>query len=119
MKASEASAVFQVSDLPKSVAFYVGVLGFEPEFSFGEPPRYASVKRDAVSVHLCASPENAARRGHGSVYVFCDEVDGYFRDVASRGAAVTSPLSTQPYGMRDFQIKDPDGNLLGFGKPVG
>jgi len=35
--------------------------------------------------------------------------------VTGRGAAVTSPLGSRDYEMRDFQIKDLDGNLIGFG----
>jgi len=119
MKIFCASPVLQISDLNQSIAFYCDALGFTKEFVYGEPSYYAGVKKNDVTFHLCQSEENAQRRGMGSVYVFCDEVDTYYGGIKAKGAVVTSPLNTYPYGMRDFQIKDPDGNLIAFGCPVG
>lgn len=110
--------VLQVADLGKALAFYCEVLGFEQDFVYGEPPFYGSVKRGEAKVHLASAPANAARRGLGSVYFFCDNVDAYYASIVRKGAAVTSALNDHPYGMRDFQIKDLDGNLLGFGHPL-
>lgn len=121
MKVTSAAAVFQVSDLPRAIAFFEDVLGFEQEFIYGEPPMYGALQRDEISIHLSAanSPDKVAKLGRGSAYVFCDEVDNYYDQVVQRGAVVTLPLAAKPYGMRDFQVKDPDGNLVGFGKPLG
>ena len=71
-----------------------------------------------VILHLNASTENALKRGFGSVYVFCDEVDEYYRNIREKGAEITSLLNSYPYGMRDFQTKDIDGNLICFGCPL-
>lgn len=118
MKTTSVSPILQVSDLNAAISFYNDVLGFTKEFAYGEPPFYGGVKHGGVILHLCASEENTGRRGMGSVYVFCDEVDAYYAEVTAKGAEVTSPLNTYPYGMRDFQIKDIDGNLICFGAPV-
>lgn len=118
MRVESASTVFQVAKIRKAVAFYRDVLGFGEEFLYGDPPFYAGVKRDRAIFHLNASKENEARRGMGSAYVFCDEVDDYYEEVRLKGAEVTSPLNSYPYGMRDFQIADPDGNLVTFGCPI-
>lgn len=119
MKVTSASPILQVSDLAASLAFYQDRLGFEKEFAYGEPPFYAGVKKDATVFHLCSSHENAQRIGQGSVYVFCDAVDSYYEILSDKDVEITSPLNTYPYGMRDFQIKDPDGNRICFGCPVG
>ena len=118
MKAKCVSPILQVADLEKSLAYYCDVLAFTKEFAYGDPPYYAGVKMSDVILHLDSSKENSVRRGAGSVYIFCDEVDAYYEEIRSRGAEITSPLSTWPYGMRDFQTKDPDGNLICFGCPV-
>jgi predicted enzyme related to lactoylglutathione lyase len=119
MKVTSASPILQVTDLEKALNFYSEVLGFSREFVYGEPPYYAGVKMNEVILHLNASKENASRRGCGSVYLFCDEVDGYYEKVREKGAQITSALETWPYGMRDFQMKDLDGNLLCFGCSTG
>ncbi len=118
MQSTSAAAVFQVSDLERSLVFYTEMLGFEKDFVVGSPPFYAGLKRGAVELHLSSSSQSAVRLGQGSVYLFCDVVDSFYRDVTQRGATVTSPLDSHDYGMRDFQIKDPDGNLIGFGAPL-
>jgi len=118
MKANSASAIFQVSDLRRAIEFYIGVLGFEEEFAFGDPPFYAGVKMEDVIVHLNSGEENESRKGMGSLYVFCDEVDSYYESIKKAEVEITAKLDTWPYGMRDFQIKDLDGNLLCFGCPV-
>ena len=69
-------------------------------------------------LHLNAGEENEQRRGMSSVYVFCDEVDAYYQSLREKGVEITSELNTWPYDMRDFQVKDRDGNLLCFGCPV-
>lgn len=107
--------VLQVADLSQALAYYRDVLGFEQEFAYGEPPFYGAVKLGEASVHLASPSAQAARRGLGSAYFFCDNVDAYYAKIVSKGATVTSALADQPYAMRDFQVKDPDGNLLGFG----
>jgi len=118
MKTTSISPILQVNDLAKSISFYCDVLLFTKEFAYGEPPFYAGVKHDSLVLHLCSSEENKTRRGMGSAYIFCDEVDAYYTEITAKGAEVTSPLNTYPYGMRDFQIKDIDGNLISFGTPV-
>ena len=118
MKANCASAIFQVSDLNQSIKFYTEALGFAEEFVFGDPPYYAGVKIGDVIIHLNAGKENEGRQGMGSVYVFCDEVDSYYKRIENEEVEITSKLNTWPYDMRDFQIKDIDGNLLCFGCPV-
>jgi predicted enzyme related to lactoylglutathione lyase len=118
MNVSSASPILQVSDLERALAFYGDVLGFAPEFVYGEPPYYAGVKLGNVILHLNANKENAARAGQGSVYVFCDEVDGYYEKVRKNGAEITSALETWPYAMGDFQTRDLDGNLICFGCAV-
>ena len=48
--------------------------------------------------------------------IFCDEVDQYFKDISIKGAVTEVTIDDRSYGMRDFAIKDPDGNILMFGK---
>lgn len=53
--------------------------------------------------------------GGGSVSVFGDEVDRYYTTLRSRGAKIEREPADELYGMRDFVVNDPDGNLLTFG----
>jgi catechol 2,3-dioxygenase-like lactoylglutathione lyase family enzyme len=118
MQSTSAAAVFQVSDLERSLAFYTEMLGFRARFRRGFSSLLRRFEAGRVALHLSSASESAVRLGRGSVYLFCDTVDSFYREVSDLGAVVTSPLDSHDYGMRDFQIKDPDGNLIGFGAPL-
>ncbi|HJN51996.1 MAG: glyoxalase superfamily protein [Pseudomonadales bacterium] len=111
--------VLKVSDVSKSIDFYVDVLGFSTEFTFGDD--YAGVKMGDLIIHLNAAPASSDRIGKGSVYIFCrDGVDEYYRMVVDNGVDISSdPPKEYEYGMKDFRLSDPDGNWLTFGQEVG
>lgn len=111
-----AATIFTVRDLAASVAHYRDVLGFAVAFQYGEPTYYACLCRDAVSLHLRAAGRNARWTvGTGAIAVFVDDVDALHAEVAARGANVLKPPQDYAYGMRDFDVADPDGNQLTFG----
>ncbi len=110
MKAVVSSAVLSVSDFQAALAFYCDVLEFTIEFEFGE---YAGIKTGDASLHL--SGGNPKAPGSGHVYFFCDEVDNYFHLIKQRGGSIRRTIEDSPYGMRDFEVEDLDGNILVFG----
>jgi catechol 2,3-dioxygenase-like lactoylglutathione lyase family enzyme len=99
-----AATVFVVQDVLRSVEHYRDVLGFHTEFTYGQPTFYAGVERDGVLIHLQAASETKRQPGHGGVNVFVTDVDALYQE-----------LKDYPYGMRDFDITDLDGNQLCFG----
>jgi uncharacterized glyoxalase superfamily protein PhnB len=116
MKINSAATMFPVSDLDAALGYYQDVLGFEQEFRFG---RYAGIKRNECRIHLSEQGNpNTGLPGTGAVYLFCDEVDGYFAEITGRGARTDEPPKDYPYGLRDFVARDPDGNQLSFGAPT-
>jgi uncharacterized glyoxalase superfamily protein PhnB len=115
MKVSGASTVLQVKDISSALRFYCDVLGFEQDFEFGP---YAGVHLGECYLHLCGHTNWKRPVGGGAVVVFGDEVDAYFETVKDRGAEIALKPTDEPYGMRDFAVRDPDGNVLTFGCPL-
>jgi uncharacterized glyoxalase superfamily protein PhnB len=116
VKITGSATVFGVTDVDSAVRFYVGVLGFKEEFRFG---KYAGVEREGCMIHLSQKDNpNTPMPGLGTVYIFCDEVDGFFAQVVGKGARVDGEPEDYPYGMRDFILRDVDGNRLSFGAAV-
>lgn len=109
------ATVFVVEDLLKSVAHYRDVLGFATEFVYGEPPFYAGVERDGVTIHLQAASQTKRQAGHGAINVFVTDVDALYHALKARGARTQNEPKDYPYGMRDFDVLDPDGNQICFG----
>jgi len=109
--------VLQVSDLGRSIAYYRKQLGFDLEFEFAG--FYASVLRDSCRVHLkCAERSGRDQKA----FEVAENLDAYFDVVdaealalefAASGASISVGLRAMPYG-REFYVRDPDGNVLGF-----
>jgi catechol 2,3-dioxygenase-like lactoylglutathione lyase family enzyme len=110
-----AATVFTVRDIAASTAYYRDVLGFDITFEYGKPTFYACLCRDAVALHLIAASRTERLPGNGAICIFVNDVDKVYNELRERKARVVKEPQTYPYGMRDFDVLDPDGNQLVFG----
>jgi catechol 2,3-dioxygenase-like lactoylglutathione lyase family enzyme len=108
-----------VEDLMRAVAHYRDVLGFDVAFVYGEPPYYAGLCRGHVTIHLHAAGEASRPPGTSALCVFVDDADRIHEELRGRGARIEVEIADRPYGMRDFNVRDPDGNELVFGSALG
>ncbi len=55
-----------------------------------------------------------------TVYLAHPDVDGHYAAAVAAGADVTSPITDQPYGSREYSVIDPEGNTWAVGsyRPV-
>ena len=107
--------VLKVSDIAKGLEYYKNVLGFQEEFRAGEPANYAGIARGMIHFHL-STGSNAIDKG--TIYIFVKQVDKLFAEYKSKGAKIVSEPKDQSYGMREFSLKTPDGQLLCFGEGI-
>jgi uncharacterized glyoxalase superfamily protein PhnB len=105
------SPILCVSDVPASIAYYVGKLGFRHGFAWGEPTSFAGVTRDGVEVMFC-------RDGQGSpgtwFTIWVDDVDGLYAELVERGAEIRQPPISLAWGVREMNVADPDGPRIRF-----
>lgn len=114
METKGSATCFHVTDLGRALEWYTGVLAFTEQFRFGD---YAGISHGEVTIHLAGpSVPNGRTPGQGSIYIFCDDVDSWHAEISARGAVSQAPPKDYEYGMRDFVLPDPDGNLIGFGQ---
>ena len=114
-----AAAVFAVSDMQASLAWYRDRLGFNVHFTWEEPVSYACLCQDSVDLHLATtrSPDSLTI-GRGNLCVFVRDVDALYARLVTAGVMIPQPPQDWPYGMREFVVTDPDGNRLIFGQHV-
>ncbi len=102
-------------------------LGFVVAFTYGEPPFYAQVARDAARINLrCVEPPviDAGVRDREQLLsasltvATAEEIEVLFLEFQAAGVTIFQALKRQPWGARDFILKDPDGNLLLFAGPA-
>lgn len=102
-----------VRDVERALAFYVDQLGLRIGWQWGAPVSHSNVFRDAISLDLIRVP--AGREGTAMLYVEAAEVEALHAEFARRGLTVAPPAD-RDYGMRDFEVVDPDGNRIAFGQ---
>jgi uncharacterized glyoxalase superfamily protein PhnB len=102
-----------VRDVRAAVEHYRDVLGFDGDYVYGDNPVYAIVKRDGTRLALLNARDSDP--GDGRCYIFVDGIEEYFQKVKSAEADIIIELGTRPYGMKDFAVRDLDGNRLAFG----
>ena len=109
---------FLVDDLQRSIEYYRR-LGFE----FGEPwdGFYAIGNLDGLELHLKEAPKNAAERQHRRQNEHLDASAGvegievFYQRCVFNHATILKPLTSTPWGTKDFYIEDPDGYIICFG----
>ena len=110
------AAVFTVADVAASLGFYLARLGFREHFRLGDPPSYAIIERDAVSLHLMPASEAPESCGRSSIYVFVTAVDQLHTELHALGCPIEVPPADFFYGMREMSVRDLDGNRITFGQ---
>lgn len=109
-----------VRDVPASAAFFRDRLGFGIDFLYGDPPFYGAVSRGGACLHLrCVRAPNFAELAAREVSLILatievSDVQGLFAEVSERGADIAQVPTKQPWGGTDFQVRDPDGNVVSF-----
>ena len=116
-----------VTDINASCKFFQEKLGFSLVFSYGDPPYYAQMGRDAARLNLrrVERPviESTVRDGEELLSVSmtvatAKEIKLLFLEFQSAGVTFHQTLKKQPWGATNFIVKDTDGNLLLFAGPA-
>ena len=75
---------------------------------------YAFVRhRGAEVIHLCHVPDLDPSTNPSGCYVHVGEVDRLRGEFLDAGVAV-SEIRDEPWGMREFRLTDPSGNLVAW-----
>ena len=103
-------ADLHVADIESAKDFYSGYLGLSnEEFNMGWVARLTSPDTGA-NVQLVT--HDAAASEDPVISVKVDDVDAAYDDAQQRGYEIVHPLSTEPWGVRRFFVRAPDGNVV-------
>jgi glyoxylase I family protein len=119
--------LLQVFDMPASIRFYCGVLGFEIVNTDGkQAPDFDWVLLRLQSVDLMLNtayeaanrpplPDPGRIAAHQDVALFfgCPNVESLYSELRAMGVNLQPP-QVATYGMKQLYVTDPDGYLLCF-----
>lgn len=114
-----------VSNVDQTIAFYRDKLGFEATFQEPkEDPFFAVICRDGaqmlVKSHRGITPLPNHQRHpflRWDAFVYAPDPDALAANFVENGTTFSMPLADTHDGLRGFEVTDPDGYVLFFGRP--
>lgn len=119
MRIERSEPILPARNLEETRAFYMK-LGFAPWFQGRSWPEYEIVSRGQLVVHFFSAPQLAAAENEAGCYWRVKDADRLHGEFAALGLPaegiprLTMPCD-QPWGMREFTLVDPSGNLVRVG----
>ena len=110
------------------IAFYEAI-GFEVTYRQKAPNVFASVRRGAIELQFFVLKGYEPANSYSTCYVLVSDVDrlyGEFRAglkaalgrIPTRGIPRIGALGDMAYGVRQFLLTDPGGNIIRIGQPL-
>jgi catechol 2,3-dioxygenase-like lactoylglutathione lyase family enzyme len=119
------ATVLLVADVARSTQYYRDALGFETRQWEVNPEHYGYAERDGCHFHFARFDGARSRPNHEEappdmfdVYLWVDDVDALHEELTGRGADLLHGPVDQAYGQREIRVRDPDGYILAFGRPL-
>lgn len=119
MQVTAAAISINVPDVEASAAFVREHFGFREEMS---ADGFVSLTRPDVGFNLIFLRTGLAslkpdrlrdERAAGLlVALVVDDIDGEYARIQAAGVPITSPIETEPWGERYFQVTDPNGVIV-------
>lgn len=107
-----------VADVEVSCKFFVETLGFTVRFKYGQPPFYALIQRDGARLNLrfVHKPvlHKDAERDLLAASIPVENIKSLYLEYKTAAVPMHQVLKKQPWGLQDFIVRDPDGNLIHF-----
>ena len=111
------SPQFLVTDIDRSIEFYIKKLGFDIDFNYED--FYAGVIKDGYSIHLKTGKPSIEERKNKrknqdlDVIFSVDGIEDLYKELSNKFVEFTQPLRNMPYG-KEFYIGDPDDYIISF-----
>jgi predicted enzyme related to lactoylglutathione lyase len=101
---------FHSTDPRASEGFYSEVLGLEKAMDMEWVVVFASPDNPSAQILLVSEDASAPVRPDASIEV--DDVDGAYAAAQRLGAEIVHPLTDEPWGVRRFFVREPNGKVL-------
>jgi catechol 2,3-dioxygenase-like lactoylglutathione lyase family enzyme len=102
------------ADMAGARAFYAGFLGFDVAMDEDGFTMFASPSNRTAQISVADRDNPGQDRGisEAHVSVEVEDVDALHADAVRRGLEIVYPLTDEPWGIRRFFVRDPDGRVI-------
>ncbi|MHA7984990.1 VOC family protein [Rathayibacter sp. CAU 1779] len=110
MRATKLTANLSVPDIETAKSFYTDFLGLgTEEFNLGWVARLTDPESGA---HVQLVTRDADAPVDSVISVHTPDVDAAYEEARRLGYEIVLPLKTEPWGVRRFFVRAPDGNVV-------
>lgn len=113
---SSAVPVIATSDVLSTVRYFEHTLGFKQQWIWGDPPVYAGIRAGGALLYVTHDPELAStireRRLAPDIFLWVSDIDSVYAHHRAARAEITEELTTRPWGVRQYVVREPNGYLL-------
>ena len=110
MRTKRITTNVHVTDIGAAKSFYTDFLGLSlEEFNLGWVARYTEPD-NGVNVQLVTRDASALEDSVASVHT--DDLDAALAEAQERGYEIVHPMPIEPWGVRRFFVRAPDGNVF-------
>jgi len=110
MHAVHIMANLRVPDVNAAKSFYTDYLGLSTEeFNMGWVARFTS---PATGAHVQLVTRDATANEVPLISVQTDDVDGAYEEALELDFEIVHPITTEPWGVRRFLVRAPDGSVI-------
>jgi catechol 2,3-dioxygenase-like lactoylglutathione lyase family enzyme len=102
------------ADLAAAREFYAGFLGFDVAMDEAGFTMFASPSNRTAQITVADRHNPGQDRGisEAKVSVEVEDVDALHAEAVRRGLEIVYPLTDEPWGIRRFFVRDPDGTVV-------
>lgn len=100
----------QTSHMNESREFYSGFVGFQIEMDMGWIVTFVSEKNSTAQLSVITSDLTAPV--HPDLTIEVDNLDELYAKAVERGFPIVYPPSEEPWGVRRFFVRDPNGKVV-------
>lgn len=106
--------ILYVGSIAGSQRYYRDKLGFKIDWTDGDPVDFGALSRGETQIFIC---EHCQGHPGSWLWVFTPNVDTLYAELVKRGATIKAAPENKPWGVREMQVSDPDGNVLRIAGP--
>jgi catechol 2,3-dioxygenase-like lactoylglutathione lyase family enzyme len=131
MKVVHLTSILNVSNIKESFAWFEK-LGWKKGWDWGDPPTFGGVSSGHFEIFLCQNgqgsrggpmPRHVRDDDTGGVWMswFLEtpaDVDAVYKLALEQEMTVTRPPTDEPWGIREFHLRHPDGHTFRIGAGV-
>jgi uncharacterized glyoxalase superfamily protein PhnB len=99
----------QSNQFAASEHFYTEVLGFEIAMQLGWITTFASRTNPSAQISIINQDPSGI---HPDISVEVEDVDAVYTKAINEGNKIVYPLTDEPWGVRRFFVRDPNGKII-------